>query len=141
MESIISIPQDAVGLAQAAAELFEEAYEAPQIEKNEELAEMTEDQEPLARGKEHRTLSPGYYMWLEHVAEHVDSTMQIGIVFGDGDLEAGELLALQILRRARAEFQRKHPPCRGCGKPLPYEWDRSCGDCQRATAAAERGRG
>jgi len=136
---MIAVAQDAEGLRTAAFELMEEAFDAPQREKNEALAERSENAESvLSAAEPKRTLSPGYYLWLEYVAEEIAEPLEAGLTFDAARLDHDEVMALSILRQARAKFQRMHPPCSGCGKPLQNEWDRTCNDCQRA-AAAQRG--
>ncbi len=136
---MIAVSQDAEGLRVAALELMEDALDAPQREANEQLAEHAAEPEKIREAAEpKRTLSPGYYMWLGYVAESIARPLEAGIAFRDADLGADEILALMILSEARAKFQRMHPPCSGCGKPLRYEWDKTCNDCQRAAAAAGR---
>jgi hypothetical protein len=137
---MIAVSQDEEGLRMAALELMEDALDAGQREANEQLAEHSVDPELVrAAAQPKRTLSPGYYMWLGYVAEAIAEPLEAGIGFRDADLGADEIVALGILSEARAKFRRMHPPCNGCGKPLRYEWDKSCNDCQRAGAAQARG--
>jgi hypothetical protein len=89
---------------------------------------------------EPRTLSPGYYIWLGYVAERIQQPLEAGIAFRHEDLYEDEIATLAILSETRAKFRRMHPPCSGCGKPLRYEWDKTCNDCQRAAAMAGRGK-
>jgi hypothetical protein len=138
---MIAVFQDVEGLRTAALELMEDALDAPQREKNERLAELADgDERLLAAAEPKRSLSPGYYMWLGYVAEAIAEPLEAGIAFHDKDLGADEIMTLAILSQARAKFHRMHPPCGGCGKPLPNEWDKKCNDCQRAAAAAARER-
>jgi hypothetical protein len=137
---MIAVSQDAEGLRMAALELMEDALDAGQREANEQLAEYSGDPELVLRAAQpKRTLSPGYYMWLGYVAETIAEPLEAGIAFSEANVDADEILALGILSEARAKFRRMHPPCSGCGKPLRYEWDKSCNDCQRTAAAAGRG--
>jgi hypothetical protein len=133
---MIAVAQDEEGLRQAARELLEDAFNAPVRERNAKIAEQSADPELVLRaGHPERALSPGYYMWLGYVAEEIEQPLEAGVSFGSADLLADELLALNVLKEARAEFRKKHPPCRGCNKPLPNEWDKMCNDCQREAAA------
>ena len=136
---MIAVYQDEEGLRTAALELMEETLEAPQREKNEQLAEYSSNPDAIRAATEKRTLSPGYYIWLHYVAEEIARPLEMGIVFHEQDLDPDEFSTLVILAETRAKFQRLHPPCSGCGKLLPNEWDRTCNDCQRAQAAAARG--
>jgi hypothetical protein len=136
---MIVVAQDAEGLRQAAAELLEDALEAPQREKNLQLAERAADPELILRAsRSRRTLSPGYYMWLDFVVVAIEQPLEAGIAFNESRLDADELLGLQVVRHAREEFRRNHPPCRGCGVPLRNAWDQMCNDCQKAAAAKAR---
>jgi hypothetical protein len=129
---MIAVAQDAEGLRQAAAELLEDELDAPQREKNEKLAEQSGDPELVLRAsRSKRTLSPGYYMWLDFVVLAIEEPLAAGIVLNESRLDADELLGLQIVRQARAEFRRNHPPCQGCGTPLRMPWDKCCSECSR----------
>ncbi len=135
---MIAVSQDAQGLRTAALELMEEALDAGQREKNEQLAEYASDPERLLAAGEKRSLSPGYYMWLGYVSEEIASPLEAGLTFDAGKLSSDEVMTLGILRETRAKFQRLHPPCSGCGKPLRNEWDKTCNDCQVTAAAQAR---
>jgi fructose-specific component phosphotransferase system IIB-like protein len=138
---MIAVAQDEEGLRQAAREVLEESFTAPARERNQRIAEQSEDPELVLRaGHEERSLSPGYYLWLDYLAEAIEQPLEAGVSFGPADLLADELLGLSVLKEARAEFRRKHPPCRGCNRPLPNEWDKLCNDCQREIAAADAAR-
>ncbi len=129
----IEISSDVGGLRIAAAEMFEESLDAGQREKNERVAAMSSDPELVLRAAPStRTLTPGYYLWLVYVIETIWEPMEDGISISASELDADEIQTLHILRQARAEFQRKHPPCNGCGAPLRNAWDKTCGDCMKA---------
>lgn len=130
---MIAAFRDEEGLRIAAAELFEEAFEAPQRAKNAELAE----DEGSTPAKDTRTLSEGYYLWLNSVLLTLEKPMEAGAQFREESLWAEELATLMILREARAEFRRKHPPCRGCGKLLSFESQALCADCHHAQLKRE----
>lgn len=132
----IDVCQDSEGLRIAAAEMFEESLDAEQREKNERLAEMSADPESVLRASQSkRTLSPGYYLWLVHCIETIEQPMEDGVTINGAELDADEMLALHILRHARAEFRRNHPPCDGCGRLLRNSWDKTCTQCMRAKGA------
>lgn len=129
---MIAVAQDAEGLRIAAAELLEDSFDAPQRERNLQLAEQAADPEPILRAAQSkRSLSPGYYMWLDFIVENIEMPLEAGIAFSESRMDADELLGLQVVRHARAEFRRAHPPCRGCGTPLRMEWDKLCSECKR----------
>jgi hypothetical protein len=138
---MIAVATDLKGLRMAAAELMEDSLYADERERMEKLAETSANPEALLRAcQPQRSLPLGYYLWLTFVAEAIEQPLQAGVTFRDADLGAEEITALQILREARAEFRRKHPPCGGCGKPLANEWDKTCSECWAAETAANRGR-
>jgi len=137
---MILVAQDEDGLRQAAAELMEEIFEAPQRERNEKLAESCADPEIILRASlPKRSLSPGYYLWLEFLVTAIEMPREAGVIFRESDLSMEEVIGLGILREAREEFRKKHPSCKGCGAPLQNEWDKACNNCQRAAAASARG--
>lgn len=135
---MIAAFRDEEGLRVAAAELFEEAFDAPTIRKNEEIVELCEGQIEIETAPSRRTLAEGYYLWLGYVLENVDRPLELGVQFSEGSLCQEEVVALQIIRDARDDFRRKHPPCRGCGKPLRNEWDSLCAHCQHEAAKGSR---
>jgi len=138
---MIAVCTDREGLRAAALELFEDSLHAAERDRAETIAVQSADPEAVLRAcRPNRKLSPGYYLWLNFMAEAIERPLEAGVTFRDADLSADEMLGLDVLREARAEFRRKHPPCGGCGKPLPNEWDKTCADCQRAAAAANRER-
>lgn len=136
---MIDVAQDREGLKQAAAELLEDSFDAAQRDRNARLAEQSADPEVLLRASQpRRTLSPGYYMWLEYVVVAIEQPLEAGVTFCESGIGADELIGLQVIREARAEFRRNHPPCRGCGTLMHNSWDKACNDCQKAAAAKER---
>lgn len=137
--TFIDVCQDGEGLRIAAAEMFEESLDAEQREKTERLAEKSSDPELVMRAlPSTRTLSPGYYLWLVYCIETIEQPMEDGITIGGTELDADEMLALHILRRARAEFRSNHPPCAACGRPLRNAWDKTCSECTRANNAKSK---
>jgi hypothetical protein len=131
---MIAVAQDADGLRTAALELLEEAFDAPERARIERMAENSGDPESVRAVNPVRTLAHGYYLWLGYVAGEIEQPLEAGVTFRDADLDAGELLGLSVLREARAEFRRKHPPCQGCGTPQRNEWDKMCGACRSEMA-------
>lgn len=130
---------DAGGLEQAALELMEEALDAPERARLERLAAVAANGEAiLSRLPQRRTLSPGYYQWIAYVQSEIVEPMEMGVTFTDGNLRSEEMIALVALRRARGEFRRLHPPCRGCGTPLENAGLKRCGDCEMAAARGAR---
>jgi hypothetical protein len=133
----ISVAGDFRGLKQAARELMEEARSAPERERIEKLMRhaAAPDGVLLATGV-NRSLAEGYYSRVGYLLE-LETFLNMCSNPGF-NLNMAELRGILSIRAARAEFDRAHPPCRGCGKRLENEWDQSCNDCQRAAAAAGR---
>jgi hypothetical protein len=138
---MIAVAQDAEGLRRAYVELLEESMDAPERERNERLAEMAANPEALLNSTpERRTLSPGYYGWVRYLQEAIEGPLECGVAIPESQLIAEEVEGLAALRAGRMEFRQKHPPCRGCGKPLADASFKMCGDCDRAAFEAERKR-
>ncbi len=132
----VSVAKDFSGLKQAALELLEEARSAPERERVERLAQgAPNSNEILQASGSKRSLAEGYYArvaYLFELAAFLDMGVQLRF-----DLDMTELRGMLSVAAARAEFDRAHPPCRGCGVRLENEWDKTCNDCQRAAAAAQ----
>lgn len=133
----IEIAADEAGIRQAAVELLEEAMDAPERERIRQHAAMAANAERmLAELPQRRTLSPGYYDWVRYLIEEVEFRVDRGLA-ASATLDAKDVLGLRALHKARAEFQEKHPACRGCGKNLPDASARYCRDCEHARWEAE----
>lgn len=129
----IRVAADFEGLQIAALELLEEAFDAPERARIEQLAAVAANSEKLlASLPQRRTLSPGYYFWIAAIQEHVIDAMEAGIAFRERDIRSEEWLCVLAIRRARADFSQKHPPCRGCGKPLRDAQANQCDACAHA---------
>lgn len=127
---MILVAQDAAGLRQAALELMEESLDAPERERMEQLAQNAQNAEAVRDSvKSRRTLSPGYYLWLDFIASEIAAPLEAGITFRAVDLDCEELLGLNALREAKAEFRTLHPPCRRCGQALPDAATDICRNC------------
>lgn len=134
----IRVAEDFEGLRAAALELLEESFEAPEMDRLRRLAETAANRaEMLAKLPQRRTLSPGYYIWLAAIQECVIEPMEAGIMFAERDLLAEEVLALLAIRRARADFNEAHPPCKGCSKPMRDARAGYCDSCEHARWKAE----
>jgi len=137
-QSAVSIAGDFCGLKQAALELMEEVRSAPERERIERLAPWAANSsEILQASRSNRSLAEGYYARVGYLLE-LETFVGMGLQFRF-DLDMTELRGMLSVAAARAEFDRAHPPCKGCGVRLEKAWDRSCNDCQRAAAAAQRG--
>ncbi len=132
----VSVAKDFGGLKQAALELMEEARSAPERERLERLTlGAANSNEILQAMGSNRSLAEGYYVRVGYLME-LGSFLSMGLQLRF-DLDMAELRGMQSIAAARAEFDRAHPPCKGCGKLLENEWDRSCNDCQRAAAGRQ----
>jgi hypothetical protein len=130
----VSVAKDFCGLKQAALELLEEERSAPERERLERLAlAAANSNEILEAIKGNRSLAEGYYARVGYLME-LESFLGMGLRLSF-DLDMAELRGMQSVAAARAEFDRGHPPCKGCGVRLENEWDKTCNDCQRAAAA------
>ena len=133
----VSVASDFSGLKQAALELMEEARSAPARKRLEELARGSANpEEILQKIGSNRSLAEGYYARVGYLME-LESFLGMGIQLRF-DLDMTELRGMLSFAAARAEFDRAHPRCRGCGARLEHEWDKTCNECQRAAAAAGR---
>jgi hypothetical protein len=129
----IYVPEDLEGLHIAAMELLEGEFNAPERQRLEQLAEVAANRETiLASLPAIRTLSPGYYMWLDYIVSTVEPAVEAGVWAPPGEMDADEFAGLQVIREARGEFHRKHPPCKVCGKPLPDLTVSKCSACEAA---------
>jgi hypothetical protein len=137
-QCIVSVAKDFSGLRQAALELMEEARSAPERERLERLARGAANSEEILQvmGR-NRSLAEGYYARVGYLME-LESFLSMGVQLRF-DLDMAELRGMQSIAAARAEFDRGHPTCKGCGVRLENEWDKTCNDCQRAAAAQARG--
>lgn len=115
---MIAVAEDARGLAAAAAELLEESF-AAQREKN----RAKEILEELAAK---RRLPVGYYARVFALQE-LEEQLECGLNLSALPADIGEGLA--ALRRARAAFERQHPPCPQCGAPLEHSSAHHCWSC------------
>lgn len=123
---MISVSEDCEGLKIAALELIEESLDAPERKRSANPEEM------LARRRSKYKLADGYYIWLIYVMEEVETKLERGV--RELQLDADELMALQVLSEARLEFWRLHPPCPGCGRPMMSSRDARCAECVHAAA-------
>ena len=130
----VYVAKDFSGLKQAALELLEEARSAPERERLQRLARASANpSEVLQASESNRSLAEGYYARIGYLME-LEAFLGMGVQLSF-DLDMTELRGLLSIAAARAEFDRAHPPCRGCGVRLENEWDKTCNDCQRAAAA------
>ena len=120
VEGEFEIAEDGKGLRQAALEMMEE-----------ESAQMAVTRQSLdAHTARERSLPAGYYAWLDYLVE-LTCHLEAGTASW-GDLSAEELVGLEAIGEARREFDRQHPPCASCGRPVLNARDKRCADCRAA---------
>jgi ribosomal protein L40E len=109
MNQVIEIERDADGIRMATLELLQEQFDLGDAARPEERAKRSRNP------KRPRTLSPGYY---EHACYLGELEQLLSLAGGAGGLAPIEnLRGILAVKSARAEFERKHPPCRHCGAP------------------------
>jgi hypothetical protein len=129
---VIDISRDYEGLRMAAMEFLQEEFVASALERS--LSDAVDDpnienKERLLQDVHSRTLADGYFERLRYLA-WLDSTLEFGASAGLSPLLNDEIEGLRVLRSARAEFFRKHPPCPSCGE-LNKAGAKSCRSCRK----------
>jgi hypothetical protein len=113
-------------LERAAGEFLIEGYEYRTAEKI--LRDTHPDDREEAREKllSPRTVPDGCFVFLQHII-WLEQVLEIvpGI-----QLSADEVSGILVLRRARNQFQRTHPPCPHCGMPND-ETALCCRECMK----------
>ena len=126
----VQVASDFSGLKRAALEMLEEVREGPRRERIERLAQSAANPEEIIEGSGvHRSLAEGFYGRVAYLFD-LESFMGLGVE-PRFDLDMTEVRGLLAIASARAEFDRLHPQCRGCGVRLENEWDKTCGECSR----------
>ncbi|MFC6645445.1 hypothetical protein ACFQBQ_07570 [Granulicella cerasi] len=123
----IQVERDIEGVRLACLALFEESFQRQAIAQ----AMRTADRETRERAIESidgRQMSPGYYGWAAHLLD-ISTSMELGITFTSHDLTRAEVLGLQAVRSARAEFDHEHPFCPACGVRQDSRLAPSCKAC------------
>ena len=123
----VQVERDAEGLQQALRELFEEAFWREVFESSfrhasEETRDRAEEDIPQ------RTLSPGYYSRAEYLLD-LASAIECGAAYSAEVLGRDDVVGLQALQRAKAEFERDHPAC-SCGTRQHNRWTHECRSCR-----------
>jgi len=127
--NVVSVAHDFGGLKRAFVEMLEEARLQPQRERAEVMAEYAGNAEQiLAEAAPKRSLGEGYYVRVGYLLE-LESVMQLGILFAAADVNMSETHGLLALAAARREFDKLHPPCKGCGVRLDNEGETKCPAC------------
>src|SRR5882724_3986395 len=126
----IAIARDYDGLKQAALEMLEEERSSEHRQRVERQAATAANGEAMlaALGTE-RTLADGYYMRIGYLLE-LESMIHAGLHFEAKEMAMSKVRGLIAIESARAEFDRLHPRCRGCGTRLDDTLDNVCGDCR-----------
>ena len=127
---MIAVSRDYVGIREAALELFTEAMAGGRSERTLRAELPSEDRDRILEASSHgRSLSPGYYSRVSYLLS-LQQEMELGVGIPASEMLASELDGLAILRDARTEFLRGHPPCFRCGSPNEKFTSRcaSCGE-------------
>jgi hypothetical protein len=128
MLGAINVERDADGLALAIRELFEESYFAEDVKDI--LGKVgDEERERILCDEPVRSLSPGYYARSEYLLD-LGSSIECGIAYPPAALDRSDVLGLQAVKRARAEFERDHPSCGACGARQDNRFMNKCKRCQ-----------
>lgn len=127
MPFALQVERDAEGLHQALRTLFEEAYVREQIgDVPEDASEDTFDR--VYQDLPSRDLSPGYYSRAEYLLD-LGTAIELGAQYAAAQLARADVQGLQQLRRAKAGFERDHPPCPQCGTRQPNRHMLKCVGC------------
>lgn len=127
MIAVVQVERDMEGLQVALRELFEEAY------LREAVAGVMERADEAARARAlddlpERSLSPGYYDRSTYLLD-LASAIDCGVTYDAGLLCRDDVRGLQVLKRAKNEFERDHPPCPRCGTRQDNKWVTVCRSC------------
>lgn len=127
MPFALQVERDAEGLHQALRTLFEEAYVREQIgDVPDDAGDVTLDR--MYEDLPLRELSPGYYSRAEYLLD-LGAAIELGAQYPAAFLARADVTGLQQLRRAKAEFERDHPPCPQCGTRQPNRHMLKCAGC------------
>ena len=127
MQHFIYVERDPEGLQLALRALFEEGLIrhrlAPMLEKA--------DAETIARAEDdmpERELSPGYFNRAAYLLD-LSITMATGVQMDATMLTRADVLGLQAVRTAKADYERDHPACPACGERQDNRWMKQCFSC------------
>lgn len=127
MTTMIQVERDTEGLHTALVGLFEEAFQQSAIEEASRAADK-EQRQRMLDGIPARQLSPGYYVRAEYILD-LGRAIETGITYSAEILTREDVRGLQMLERARNEFEREHPACGGCGVRQDNRFSLRCRGC------------
>lgn len=76
-----------------------------------------------------RSLSPGYYDRSSYLLD-LSSAIEAGAQYSAAMLARCDVVGLDAVKRARAEFEHDHPSCGACGTRQDNHFMRKCKSCQ-----------
>jgi hypothetical protein len=126
---LIPVSRDIAGIRIAAAELFEESLAGEQLARKLPAIGGAANRERLMRTYEvKRTLAAGYYVRAEYLMTllHLRNEGLLKI-----QLMSCDLVGMEAVAAARAEFGRSHPPCPHCGAAQQNPGVFSCWNCNQ----------
>jgi NADH pyrophosphatase NudC (nudix superfamily) len=127
MTSIIQVERDHEGLHTALVGLFEEAFQKSAIEEASRAADK-EQRKRMLDEIPARSLSPGYYARATYILD-LGRAIETGVTYSAETLAREDVRGLQALARAKAEFEREHPACSGCGTRQDNRFAMKCRGC------------
>jgi len=129
MQAAIQVERDAAGIGTAVRELFEESFFEEAVRTS--LEKVGDDElrrEEILNDAPRRTLSPGYYDRAGYALD-LGAAIEAGAQYPATMLMRSDVIGLQAVRRAKAEFERDHPGCPRCGVRQDNRFLQTCKKC------------
>lgn len=127
MVNMIQVERDHEGLHTALVGLFEEAFQKSAIEEASRMADK-EQRRRMLDELPARELSPGYYTRATYILD-LGRALETGVSYSADLLTREDVRGLQMLARAKAEFEREHPACGACGARQDNRFSLQCRGC------------
>jgi len=125
---VIPVEHDYARLRCAAGELLEESLAAMRAaDLKSRAARGANIEELLRRFRVERTLGPGYYARAAYLFE-LDQVLGEALSL---ELRATQLRGVLAIRAAREGFERRHPSCPHCARPLDSAGAIQCWSCKK----------
>lgn len=124
---MIDVVRDLEGVRMAIEEILEQGYVRSRVAQEIDGA----DEATRARMEDRippRTLSPGYYVFAEHLLE-IEARRAAGASYALADLAGFEWDGLDVAGRARNAFKGRHPACSACGANQQNRFPVKCHAC------------
>ena len=125
MSMTVQIARDWPGLRAAALESLEAWLSGEQCERSCAGKDGAARAKLVRSFEVPRTLPAGYYDRVEHLFALAVKDLPAQA------LSADQVSGLRVIEAARAEFEKRHPPCPHCGKPLENAGAFACWSCQK----------